>query len=73
MKRYSNDKDIDNKVRTLIKSGWSVRPGRKHAVLISPLGYRLAIPSTPSDYRSGRNFIRDVRHINRKQEFLHAS
>ncbi|PKG00661.1 phosphoribosylglycinamide formyltransferase [Alcanivorax sp. 97CO-6] len=73
MKRYSNDKNINQKVRSLIKSGWAVRPGNKHSVLISPLGYRVAIPSTPSDCRTWRNFNRDIRHINKKQEQLHAS
>lgn len=66
MKRYSRDKNINQTVRDLLKSGWGIRAGSKHASLISPAGYRLTVPSTPSDYRAWYNFNRDIRQINRQ-------
>ncbi|OZC35136.1 phosphoribosylglycinamide formyltransferase [Marinobacter vinifirmus] len=63
MKRYSSDKNINQTIRSLIKSGWSFRNGRKHSSVISPSGIRLCIPSTPSDYRAWYNFNRDIKHI----------
>jgi len=56
MRRYSNNKDINRDVISLIKKGWSFRKGKRHPSIISPAGYRLIIPSTPSDYRSTYNF-----------------
>lgn len=72
MKRYSNNKDINQEVQMLIKSGWKVKNGSKHAKVISPEGHRLIIPSTPSDHRAWLNFSRDIRKINKKQGVLHA-
>ncbi len=63
MKRYSNNKDINNKVKDLLKLGWIYRSGKKHDAIISPNGFRLSIPGTPSDRRSFSNFKRDVHHI----------
>ena len=56
----------------LIKSGWKVKNGSKHARVISPVGYHLTVPSTPSDRRAWLNFSRDIRQINNKQGMLHA-
>ena len=72
MKRYSNDKNINQEIRALIKSGWKIKSGSKHARLISPAGYLLTIPSTPSDRRAWLNFSREVRQINNKQGMLNA-
>lgn len=72
MRRYSNDKDINQEVRILIKSGWKVKNGSKHARVISPAGQHLTIPSTPSDRRAWLNFSRDIRQINKKQGMLNA-
>lgn len=63
MRRFSSDKDINGKVRSLLKSGWRYRPGKRHPSLISPRGGRLVIPSTPSDRRAFYNFCRDVRRV----------
>jgi len=70
MKRYSKDKNINQKVRNLIKSGWEAKAGSKHRSIISPAGDRLTIPSTPSDYRAWYNFKRDAREIINKQGVL---
>ena len=72
MKRFSKDKKIDGIVRYLIRSGWTVRPGKKHASILSPAGKRIAIPSTPSDFRSWRNFSRDIQHIGNNQRSINA-
>ena len=72
MRRYSNDKNINQEVRMLIKSGWKVKSGSKHAKVISPAGYYLTVPSTPRDRRAWLNFSRDIRQINNKQVMLHA-
>ena len=32
MKKYSKDKNINQKVRNLIKSGWEAKAGSKHTV-----------------------------------------
>jgi len=70
MRRYSNDKDINQEVRMLVKSGWKIKNGSKHSRVISPAGYQLTVPSTPSDHRAWLNFNRDIRHIINKQGLL---
>lgn len=72
MKRFSKDKKIDGIVRYLIRSGWTVRPGKKHASILSPAGKRIAIPSTPSDFRSWRNFSRDIQRMDNNQRSINA-
>lgn len=67
MKRFSNDKDIHRQVRQLLKQGWEYRAGKRHGAIVSPKGDKLAIPSTPSDYRALRNFCADIRRINDKE------
>ena len=67
MKKFSNNKDINNLVKCLIKNGWLVLNRKKHAILVAPSGRKMPIPSTPSDYRSWYNFSRDIKHINTKQ------
>jgi hypothetical protein len=62
-KKYSNNKDINDKVKELIKSKWLFRPGKKHNFLIPPNGGKLSIPSTPSCRHSFNNFCRDINHI----------
>lgn len=63
MSRYSSDKDINQLVRKLVRKGWTIKPGKKHRAVVSPRGGRVAIPSTPSDYRACRNFCRQVRSL----------
>lgn len=72
MKKYSSNKDINNIVRSLAKTGSTVRPGKKHRSLISPEGVRLTIPSTPSDRRALDNFGRDVRYISQQHGRLYV-
>jgi hypothetical protein len=63
--QYSKDKRIASMVRSLVAEGWRYLPGRKHGKLVAPNGRRLSIPSTPSDWRAGHNFVSDARRISR--------
>ncbi|MDI4667627.1 hypothetical protein AAEU31_02355 [Pseudoalteromonas sp. SSMSWG5] len=63
MKKYSSDKDINMLVRALLKKkGWSIRQG-KHPKLITPSGFKVTVPSTPSDFRAFKNFKNDIRRL----------
>lgn len=64
MRRMSKDKDINNFVRSLMKlRDWTAVRGTKHVALLSPLGKRITIPSTPSDRRAYINFKKDILRI----------
>lgn len=39
---------------------------KKHDVIISPYGLRMAIPCTPSDYRAEMNFIAGIKRLTRQ-------
>lgn len=67
MKRYCKNKDINRIVHEVIKHGWRIHHGKKHAVLVAPNGKKLPNPSTPSDYRAKQNFSRDLRFIQYQQ------
>lgn len=61
MRRISKNKDINNFVRSLIKlSNWTAVRGTKHVALLSPLGKRITVLSTPSDRRAYINFKKDI-------------
>jgi hypothetical protein len=66
MKKYSSDKKINEKVVRLTKQGWHCRRGKKHVVIVSPSGFRVAVPSTPSDRRAFYNFASDIKKLMRK-------
>lgn len=62
MRRYSSCAEIDGVVRRLVRVGWTFRRGSKHGRLTSPDGRAsVTVPGTPGDWRTSRNFIRDVR------------
>lgn len=63
MPKFSNDKNINELVKKLIKQGWQVRLGKKHHILIAPNNRRLAIPSSPSDCRAFLSFTYQIRHL----------
>lgn len=63
MKKFSSNKDINKEVKVLTKRGWMYRSGKKHGLIVSPEGFKLSVPGTPSDMRAFYNFRRDVRHI----------
>jgi hypothetical protein len=63
MKKYSNDKNINTLVNQLLKyKGWSIKRGR-HPILVTPMGRKLTVPSTPSDFRAYKNFKLDIRRL----------
>lgn len=60
--KYSNCREINHFVRLLIGEGWIFRWGSKHGRIRSPDGRSsVTVPTTPGDWRSARNFLRDVR------------
>lgn len=62
--KFSNSKEIDTKVKRLIRRGWTFKKGKNHGHVRAPWGIGiLIIPSTPSDWRSFQNFERDLRRI----------
>lgn len=63
MVKCSRSREINVLVTSLLKDGWTLRLGKKHAVIMAPSGRRIAVPSTPSDNRSYLNFSRGVRHL----------
>lgn len=64
MRKMSKDKDINKFVLSLLKlSCWTAVPGTKHIALLSPLGKRITIPTTPSDRRAYINFKKDILRI----------
>ncbi|MFV7761703.1 hypothetical protein ACNPKZ_14240 [Shewanella algae] len=72
MKKFTKNKDINRIVRQVIKFGWRIRYGKKHASLIAPNGLQLTIPSTPSDHRALHNFSSDLRKLHRQQGLRYA-
>jgi hypothetical protein len=46
----------------LVDAGYSIVPGGKHQIIMAPDGHRAFVLSrTPSDYRSLRNTVSDIR------------
>jgi len=64
MRRFSNNKDINKFIKSLIRGEkWSCLRGKKHPYLYSPKGKRITVPSTPSDYRAYQNFKKDIMRV----------
>lgn len=63
MGKYSNDKDVDKKVKELIRSGWKLERRGKHLQLESPCGHRCVVSKTPSDRQASRGLERDIKRI----------
>lgn len=68
VKKYCTNKDVQKLVRQMVVGGWCFVNKRKHGVLIDPLGRKLIIPSSPSDYRSYYNLRSMVRSYHRQVE-----
>lgn len=65
--RVSNDKQINNLVKQLKRSGWHIAKGTKHYAIVSPKGTKHTIPKTPSDWRASKNFEKDIQRLARRQ------
>lgn len=63
MLKVSKSMPVNQTVLELVKMGWVVRTGGRHPLVVSPKGCRIAIPTTPSDHRSGLNFRSFVRRV----------
>lgn len=61
--RYSNNKDIDRVVRSLLRQGWEYCRRHKHGKLLGPSGEHITVPGTPSDGRAVSNFRADIRRF----------
>lgn len=67
--RYCSDKEVDRLIRRLVSQGWLYRNGSKHGRLAHPAGSPvLTVSRTPSDWRSVRNFFRDLRNASSASE-----
>ncbi len=63
MKKLSADKDIDKYAQELLRSGWSLLRTKRHPVLKSPSGKRLAIPTSPSVARAYKEFTHAAQRL----------
>lgn len=68
MLKFSSSKEINLIIERKINDGWKYRKGKKHHILISPSNKKLAIPSTPSDYRAIKNFYSSLKHMIKKDK-----
>jgi hypothetical protein len=67
-RHISKDKEIAGFIRGLLSQGWSLQRGGKHNKVVTPEGFKLAIPGTPSDWRAARNFRRDAQQLRRRKK-----
>jgi hypothetical protein len=62
--RYSTCREIDAIVQRCVRQSWTYRRGGKHGKLSPPdCGLFVTVPGTPGDFRSARNFERDIRQL----------
>lgn len=66
MNKLSSDKDIDRFAHNLLRSGWLLIRTKKHPVIQSPSGRRIAVPSSPGVKRAFKEFTTAVRRLNSK-------
>lgn len=61
--QYCKDKDINQLVKDMVRSGWRFEWGR-HGKLLHPKGTGfITVPKTPSDHRCLTNIRRDIRRL----------
>jgi hypothetical protein len=61
-RRWSKDELIQRECEALVREGWTIEIMRKHAIVRRPDGIKVAgIPKTPSDRRSGLNWLSQIR------------
>ncbi len=59
---YSDDRQINDRVRDLLKAGWRARRGGRHWKITSPCGsVTLTIPGSVSDHRAYLNWYSQAR------------
>lgn len=64
--KYSKDRQIDDKVHELVRSGWHVFRGTRHYRVEHPSsGYTMTVPGTPGDRRTVQNWFSQFRRAER--------
>jgi len=63
MTKYCTNKEIHKLVKEKVSKGWYFKKGKKHGVLIAPIGKKLIIPTSPSDYRAYYNLRSTIRSL----------
>jgi hypothetical protein len=66
MKKYSNNKEINQLVKELVKNNWQFKFGSKHGRIESPVGIKFTVPKSPSDWRAAMNFKCAIERLNQK-------
>lgn len=62
--KFSQDKEVNCLVWSLVREGWCYRRGGKHGKLFAPTaGGFLTVPGSPSDHRTIHNMRRDLRKL----------
>lgn len=60
--RYSRNKEIDDKVKELLKCGWEIKSSNRHLKLKNVVGKSvITVPCSPGDFRSVKNWLQQVR------------
>lgn len=61
--KYCSNKEINQLIHQLVRSGWCFYRGSKHGRLTHPNGWpTLTVAKSPSDFRCLQNFRRDLRY-----------
>ena len=64
--KYSKVREIDDKVRELVRDGWRIYPGGRHLRIEHPsTGFVFSIVGRPGDTRSVRNWFSQFRRAER--------
>jgi hypothetical protein len=67
--QYSHDSGIRDRVRELVREGWTVKNGGAHSMLYTPSRrYRLAIPGSPGCANTRHAFLQQVKRIMRMEQ-----
>ncbi|MFS6937556.1 phosphoribosylglycinamide formyltransferase [Neisseria animaloris] len=63
MKKFSTNSEINFFIHSLLKRGWKIQNRKKHNILVAPNNRRIAIPSTPSDYKAIYSFTTQIKYL----------
>lgn len=63
--RISKSREIEDKVRELLRQGWVMWRGSKHLRIQHPNGFQTIVPGSPSDHRAVQNFYAEIKRAER--------